>query len=135
MTADLTPSARILIVEDNVAVARSLEILLTYLGHRCAATASAEEAERLDHQLFDLALVDILLPGASGLAFADRIAARRPGIGIILMTGSPAHLHHPVAGFRRVLLKPFRPRNLEEAIAHALRQRRRVEERRLAPLR
>lgn len=127
MITDLAPSAKILLVEDNVAVARSLETLLTFLGHRCSVAGSAEEAARLDHHAFDLALIDIVLPDADGFALADRLSAERPGIGIILMTGSPAHFHQPVAGFRRMLLKPFRPRELEDAIAHSLSWRQRAD--------
>nr|WP_232307209.1 response regulator [Sphingomonas sp. Y57] len=118
-------SAKILIVEDHVAVARSLTALLAHLGHRCVALPNAEEAAYLNHGLFDLALIDIVLPGENGFVFAERIAEQHPAVGIILMTGSPAHFHHPAVAPRTALLKPFRPRELQNAVADTLRHRRR----------
>ena len=59
------PRAKILIVDDEVIIARMLELMLTDMGYSIAAQAhSGEEAlERAAETLPDLALMDINLPG------------------------------------------------------------------------
>jgi two-component system response regulator YesN len=79
----------ILIVEDNQ---KYREALVTALSTRMPSTAiaeveDAEEAiENLDDLKPDLMLVDIRLPGMSGLQLTRKIKANHPDIDIIIMT-------------------------------------------------
>lgn len=109
--------ARLLIIEDHPAVARSLDLLLTQTGYRCVIATTAEQALALDHQLFDAALIDLELPGIGGVELADRIRSKRPGIKIIFMTGSLTQADRIAEKRHEVLLKPFRPNQLRDALA------------------
>jgi len=65
----------------------------------------------------DAALLDVVLPGTSGLVYAEQLRQRYPAARVVLMTGwlEPEKLE---AARRRgpVLLKPFTPRALIEAV-------------------
>ena len=51
--------------------------------------ATAEDAlERLTRERFDIALVDIQLPGMDGLTLARRIQQRDPDIALVMITGA-----------------------------------------------
>jgi PAS domain S-box-containing protein len=79
---------RVLLVEDNLAVRRAIERLLTRLHYDTTAVGSAEEAELLaDAQPFDLLLTDMVLPGRSGSALANRLRGKRPHLPVVLMSG------------------------------------------------
>ena len=74
-----TPSASILLVEDDVAVARVLSVLLTKAGYRVTAFATAELAvDALAHREFELVLSDLRLPAMSGFDLLTRIVAATP---------------------------------------------------------
>ncbi len=79
---------RVLLVEDNLAVRRAIERLLSRLRYDVAAAGSAEEAELLaEARPFDLLLTDMVLPGRSGSALANRLRARWPSLPVVLMSG------------------------------------------------
>lgn len=60
--------AQILIVEDEQPINELLRRNLTLVGHSCVQAFSGEDALRLaEHTAFDLVILDIMLPGMSGL--------------------------------------------------------------------
>lgn len=66
----------ILVVDDEPCVARVLLRRLSQDGHEVACVASGEEALRLAGlRSFDFALVDLVLPGLSGHAVIEKLAA------------------------------------------------------------
>ncbi|HVT43893.1 MAG TPA: response regulator [Thermoanaerobaculia bacterium] len=112
-----TALGRILLIEDDAAVAAGLEALLESVGaevHVCDAGLLAEAAVRSFEP--DLVLIDIGLPDLDGREVARRVAAIRPGLPLILMSG---HLRmfsdhqHPALGF---LTKPFALEDLLELV-------------------
>lgn len=67
-------SARILVVEDDVAMAKFLELALRTRGHKlvCVKTlAEADERLRTEPNQFDLLLLDVVLPDGNGVEFFD----------------------------------------------------------------
>lgn len=78
----------VLVVEDENISRRALTHLLQHSGFRPAAFASAEAAlEELDDRpVPPVALVDVDLPGMSGLDFVDRLEKLRPGLTVVLIT-------------------------------------------------
>ncbi|HLG47942.1 MAG TPA: PAS domain S-box protein [Reyranella sp.] len=117
-----TPVAdgRILLVEDNPAVADASSSLLEQLGYSvvqvrdaAAALQAAGDAE------FDLVVSDIMMPGGmDGLALAHVLRERQPGLPILLMTGY--HQLADEAGREFVLLrKPFDLSDLSRATTRA----------------
>ena len=104
---------RVLVVEDEPSVRHLIDRLLTRRGHHviAAPTATAAAAMLIDHGVpIDAALVDVALPGISGLTYATELQRAFPGARIVMMTGwldgdqvTAARAHGPV------LLKPFHP--------------------------
>jgi DNA-binding NarL/FixJ family response regulator len=91
----------ILLVEDHPLLVRSIEKLLAARSEvsRFEAVGSAEEAlVRLPSLRVDLALVDISLPGMSGLDLIARMAESRPEVPCLALSG-----HREATYVRRAL--------------------------------
>ena len=92
--------ATVLIVEDERVSRRALTTLLASYGFKPAACASAEEALREVSSGTEpaVALVDVDLPGMSGLDLVARLEKLRPGIKAVLITAAEGDR---IARFRR----------------------------------
>ncbi len=102
---------RLLLVEDDVMVASGIKLGLTNAGYTVDWVGSGERAEQaLDGESFDLAIVDIGLPGIDGLELTRRIRGRGLAIPVIILTARDA-LHDRVQGLDLgaddYMLKPF----------------------------
>jgi DNA-binding NtrC family response regulator len=80
--------ARLLIVDDEIDMLRLLERSIgTELGWEIATVQSGEEAlELIEKSPFDLALVDIRMPGMDGIELLERIKAFDPWLTVVMMT-------------------------------------------------
>jgi CheY-like chemotaxis protein len=68
---------RCLIVDDEPGVLRALERLLSGWGHEtCTASKGEEALALLEHESFDLIVLDFRMPGLSGIETWERIRAR-----------------------------------------------------------
>ena len=76
------------VVDDDEDVRKALARLLRSMGHSVQLFASAEE---FDAQLtaVDCAVVDVRLPGASGLELRDRLRGKAAPIPVVLNSGDP----------------------------------------------
>ena len=85
-----TPSIRILIVDDHTMVRRGLRALLSDEFHG-AAFAEAADAQQAVDQLrkneWDIALLDITLPGKSGLDLLKELKAEWPRLPVLVLSG------------------------------------------------
>ena len=84
--------ARILVVDDNALMRRSLRTLLESKDHWkvCGEAANGKEAvAKFDKNEFDVIVLDFQMPGMNGLDTAKQIALRSPGTPILMVT-----LHH-----------------------------------------
>lgn len=80
---------RILIIDDEESVRESLSAFLEDHNYQVKCAVSAEEAfEMLQHDHFDLAVVDMRLPGESGDAFILKAAESFSGLRFVIHTGS-----------------------------------------------
>jgi DNA-binding response OmpR family regulator len=117
---------RILIVDDEPALRRTLERVLRGMGYDVVTAGDAQLAyEALDGIDVDLVLLDLHLPQMSGDTFYLALARRWPHLSarIVLMTGDTcAATDHWPSDLRAcpMLLKPFTLDMLRVAVAAAL---------------
>jgi PAS domain S-box-containing protein len=108
---------RILVVEDEPAAARVLEIMLQRAGYHVATAASLRDARTTLATLRPTAvLLDLELPDGSGLDLAEELAAKQTPIPVIVLSGrGPAQefVGSPVAVW---LMKPFAKEQLLRAV-------------------
>jgi len=121
--------ARVLVVEDEPAIAELIAINLRHAGFEVVTAASAEQAQAaVDAVLPDLAMLDWMLPGASGLELTRRWrqAPRTRELPIIMLTAR-AEERDKVAGLDAgaddYLVKPFSSGELLARIRAVLRRR------------
>ena len=80
--------AQILIVDDEAPIRLTMDALLRRRGYTVTTAESAEEALDLIHQhSFDLLLLDLKMPGLSGLDVAARARELQPEAAVIILTG------------------------------------------------
>ncbi len=108
----------ILVVDDDAEVREIVAEFLADAGHHVLQAGGGEEALRLldDASEVDLVITDIRMPDISGFELADRIARERKGLKVILISGFFVTRETEL----RLLRKPFRMRDLEEAVRDEL---------------
>ena len=137
--AQADDSATVVIVEDHLALRKGLELLLRDSEFSVIGTADdAEAGQRLiERRRPDVAIVDIGLPGASGLELTQRILADDPDLGVLLYTGigdQDTLVQALDSGARGFALKAGSPEELLTALRAVARGDGYVDER-LRPLR
>jgi two-component system phosphate regulon response regulator PhoB len=122
-------SATVLVVEDEPQIQELVAVNLEHSGHKVLRAASAEEAETaIRNALPDVLVLDWMLPGESGLAFARRLRAdeRTRELPILMLTAR-AMEQDKLAGLEvgadDYLTKPFSPKELAARIKAVLRRR------------
>lgn len=126
---DAVAGQGILLVEDDVATRALIARQLRRAGLEVTAVESGERvlAEVADrYTAFDVVILDVHLPGMSGLDLASLIQARRPAQPIVLITGDsdPRLAREALArGPVSFLLKPFEMYELQAAVNQALVRR------------
>jgi DNA-binding response OmpR family regulator len=120
-----TRSARILVVEDDAKTAELVALYLGHAGHRVFTEGSGSRAiARLRSESFDLLLLDIMLPGTSGLDIATEVrsSATTPVIFLTARTIEDDRLRGFAAGADDYVTKPFSPRELVARVEAVLRR-------------
>ena len=122
-------SATVLVVEDEPQIQELVAVNLEHSGHKVLRAASAEEAEAaIRNALPDVLVLDWMLPGESGLAFARRLRAdeRTRELPILMLTARAMEqdkISGLEAGADDYLTKPFSPKELAARIKAVLRRR------------
>jgi DNA-binding response OmpR family regulator len=116
----LDPLLNIVVVEDHQLLREAVVEMLTAAGHRVVGVESAEAlGDEVALARIDVAVLDIQLPGESGLQLMQRLRRSQPGLGIIAMTALSA-IQDRVAGYESgadvYLIKPVDPRELQAAV-------------------
>ena len=119
--------AAILIVEDDPSIRRALAEGLGDSGYMVVAAASAEEAlTKLSVVAVDLALVDLKLPGMSGVDMLRELQQRSPTTVLIIMSANPT-VNSAIEALRLeaydYLLKPFSLDQVEQVVSRGLERR------------
>jgi DNA-binding NtrC family response regulator len=121
------PPLRLLVVDDEAIVRESLAAWFRQEGHEVKAAESAKEALRLCAEgRFDMALVDIRMPGLDGLELQARLSAADPEITVIVMTAYASvdtAVRALKAGAYDYIVKPFDPDDLSLLVRRAAEHR------------
>lgn len=129
-------AGRVLIVDDEVALARALTTILEREGFAAEAHSSAPRAlERLAEQEFEVVVTDINMPGMNGLELLRQVREHDRDVPVILLTGSPAVESAALAvnyGALQYMLKPVMPDEFLNSIRRAVRLHRLAVAKRLA---
>ncbi len=118
--AELTGKS-ILVVDDNAINRRILDLQAEAWGLRCQSFPSAAEAlTSVDSgDDYDLAILDMHMPGMDGLELANRLRAERPDLPLVLYTSlGGAEASDPV--FAGVLAKPVKQSQLFDMLVSVL---------------
>ncbi|HSN90413.1 MAG TPA: response regulator, partial [Anaeromyxobacteraceae bacterium] len=114
----------ILLVDEDDLVREGTRRMLERLGHRVLEAADGRDALRLCDSAggVDLLVADVVLRGMGGKELADRLAARWPGMRVLLTAGSAHDVLGPSPGGFPFLPKPFTPAALAGRVAELLAQ-------------
>ncbi|HXS17438.1 MAG TPA: sigma-54 dependent transcriptional regulator, partial [Polyangiaceae bacterium] len=133
-TRDLPP--RVLVVDDEPEMRRTLGRLLTTQGMSVITAVSAQEGlELLEREPIDVALVDLQMPGMTGMEMLRHITDKSVHVDVVIMT---AHGDVDVAvqamhaGAYHFLTKPFRSSDEVALTIHKAVEHRRLRDRNLA---
>ncbi len=122
----MTEHAHLLVVDDDARLRALLQRFLTEQGFRVSTAGDANEARAaLKSLAFDLIVLDVMMPGETGLELVDSLRRGRDEVPVLMLTarGDP---DDRVAGFEAgaddYLAKPFDPRELAHRIRTILRR-------------
>ena len=116
----------VLIVDDEAIVRESIKDWLKDAGYQVTTAESGEEAlELIEHQDFSVVILDVRLPGKTGIRVLAEVKALKPQIKSIIITAYPSTELAAEAmklGAVDYLIKPIAPDDLEKLIRETLRQ-------------
>ena len=117
--------ATVFVVDDDPAISESLRVLLRSVGLNVETYSNAEEfLQDYNPSQPGCLLLDVRLPGISGLELQERLATRNVHIPIIMITSYgdvPMSVQALKAGAFQFLQKPFRDQELLDYISEAIR--------------
>lgn len=120
------PDAIVLVVDDDISVREALGSLIRSVGLRVETFASAQEfLARARADAPTCLVLDVRLPGLSGLDLQNRMAELNLEIPIVFISGHgdvPTSVKAMKAGALEFLIKPFSDRDLLDAIRQAIKR-------------
>jgi EAL domain-containing protein (putative c-di-GMP-specific phosphodiesterase class I)/CheY-like chemotaxis protein len=130
------PKTRVLLVDDDFDIARSLARVLGNGGHDVTtASDGAEAIERIGSASFDVIVSDVRMPQVDGLTLLRAIRGRDLDVPVVFMTGMPTvetAIEAMEHGAFRYLVKPVEPAKLLAVVERAAQVHRLAQVRREA---
>lgn len=118
----------VLIVDDDEGLLEMLMTALSIEGYRCETAAEVEKAlDLIKNVVFDILIVDIKMPGMTGLELTQKAKKIRPDMAVIVMTAYIEEFSYDSAievGASDFIKKPFSVRELIARIQHVKLQER-----------
>ncbi len=114
---------RILLVEDNLEIGRFADQILQDLGYETRWSTSAEQALEWageDAMAFDAVFSDIVMPGMGGVALANELRRRRPGLPVVLTSGYSHVLAQQGHDGFEFLRKPYSADQVARALSRTI---------------
>lgn len=125
-TAQTAEGEKILIVDDDPGLSSLLERFFTSKGYRARAVPNVEQMDRLlAREVFNLVVLDLMLPGEDGLSACRRLRAANNRVPIIMLTAKGDELSRIKGlelGADDYLAKPFNPDELMARVKAVLRR-------------
>jgi two-component system, OmpR family, phosphate regulon response regulator OmpR len=122
-----TRKPKILVVDDDLRLRSQLERYLSEQDFAVKAVADAPGMDRaLERELYDLIVLDLMLPGEDGLSICRRLRGAKNEVAILMLTAKGDDIDRIVGlelGADDYLPKPFNPRELVARIHAVLRRR------------
>jgi len=118
---------KILVVDDDNRILESLKDILESEGYTVETTKTGEEAvKRNKNNFFDMALLDIKLPGIQGTELLEILHRESPRMVKIMMTGFPS-LENAIASLKfgadAYIMKPVNPEKLLDVVKKKFKER------------
>jgi CheY-like chemotaxis protein len=117
---------RILLVDDEEAIAKMEQKILERLGYRVTirtASTEAHTAFQAEPEAFDLLVTDMTMPNMTGIQLANKIRAIKPNIPVVICTGFSDQISqekYKGYGIHDFVNKPVLGREFAKAIRNAL---------------
>ncbi len=117
---------RILVLEDEIGIRSFVSINLKREGYEVIEASTGEEAiEKVKNEEIDIALLDVMLPGISGIEVCRFLRENYDSLGIIMLTAKGQEMDK-IAGFDSgaddYVVKPFSPKELLARVNALLRR-------------
>ena len=113
----------ILVAEDEADLRDILKVTLKQEGYRVILVSDGDEAIRkIEKKSFQMALIDLKMPGVNGKELVSKIKQINPRVPIVIVTGSP-DFKEEVSLRKQVyeyIYKPFRLNELVRVVKEAL---------------
>ena len=119
---------RILIVEDEITISRLIAVSLRRAGYDCTvANDGSTAADLIAEHDFDLALLDIMLPGDDGMVLLKKLksSSKTKDIPVIMVTAKGSEYDKVMgldSGADDYVTKPFNPLELTARVKSQLRR-------------
>ncbi len=121
---------KILVIDDTDSVRYALRAALEEVGHEVVEARDGDEGSRLlSEDSFDLAIVDIWMPGLNGISLLKQVRRGTPDLSIIIISGGgpgapleESKLLAEAHGADAVFIKPFEDDELLQTVERLLKK-------------
>ena len=124
----MTEKFKVLVVDDELPVCKSIASALTSEEYLIDTALSGEEALELQEKKhYDAIIIDLMMPGISGLELLKKVKKNRPDTMMIMITGYPSirtAVESIKIGAFDYIPKPFTPNEIRSIVARALTRKR-----------
>ncbi len=123
----MTDKAKVLVVDDELPVCKSICNALADEGYTVDMALSGEEAlDKEEKNKYDVMIADLMMPGISGMELLKDVKSKRSDIMVIMITGYPSiktAVQSTKLGAFDYIPKPFTPNELRSLVSRALQSR------------
>ena len=123
----MNTTLRVLVIDDDDAVSRSFDRVLSEKGFAVSTARSGPEAlEDPELNKYAVIFTDINMPGMSGLEVTEKIKAKCPKTPVVVITGYGTEANESRAtmlGASNFIHKPFTPEDIENITLQAIREK------------
>ena len=120
----MRPAVKIVVIDDEAVVGQSCRRALDGEGYEVStALTGAEALEKIKSDCFDLALLDLKIPGSGGLGVLRSIRKMSPQTEVVVITGYPSVENAKESirlGAFDFVTKPFVPQTLRTVVSQVL---------------